>query len=110
MQIKGEGLGVVLSRAERERRMPALITVASDEALLAQEAQDAIRATARALGYSEREVLQADARFDWSRLTQAAQGLSLFAAAPHRRGAIADRQAGRRRCRGARGARAEPCR
>ena len=59
--------------------MPALITVASDEALLAQEAQDAIRATARAVGYSEREVLQADARFDWSRLAQATQGLSLFA-------------------------------
>lgn len=79
MQIKAEGLASVLSRAGRERRMPALITVASDEALLAQEAQDAIRATARELGYSEREVLQADARFDWSRLTQAAQGLSLFA-------------------------------
>ncbi len=59
--------------------MPALITVASDEALLAQEAQDAIRATARTVGYSEREVLQADARFDWSRLAQATQGLSLFA-------------------------------
>lgn len=79
MQIKAEGLSAVLARAERERRMPALITVASDEALLAQEAQDAIRATARAVGYSEREVLQADARFDWSRLAQATQGLSLFA-------------------------------
>jgi DNA polymerase-3 subunit delta len=79
MQIKAEGLPAVLARAERERRMPALITVASDEALLAQEAQDAIRATARAVGYSEREVLQADARFDWSRLAQATQGLSLFA-------------------------------
>jgi DNA polymerase-3 subunit delta len=31
------------------------------------------------MGYSEREVLHADARFDWSRLTQAASGLSLFA-------------------------------
>lgn len=79
MQIKAEGLPVLLARAERERRMPALITVASDEALLVQEAQDAIRATARAVGYSEREVLQADARFDWSRLAQATQGLSLFA-------------------------------
>ena len=79
MQIKAEGLPALLARAERERRMPALITVASDEALLAQEAQDAIRATARAVGYSEREVLQADARFDWSRLAQATRGLSLFA-------------------------------
>ena len=79
MHIKAEGLPALLARAERERRMPALITVASDEALLVQEAQDAIRATARAVGYSEREVLQADARFDWSRLAQATQGLSLFA-------------------------------
>jgi DNA polymerase-3 subunit delta len=79
MLLKPEGLPALLARAERERRMPALITVASDEALLAQEAQDAIRATARATGYSEREVLQADARFDWSRLAQATQGLSLFA-------------------------------
>ena len=78
MLLRAEGLPALLARAERERRMPALITVASDEALLAQEAQDAIRATARATGYSEREVLQADARFDWSRLAQATQGLSLF--------------------------------
>jgi DNA polymerase-3 subunit delta len=79
MPPPSDALPAVLARAERERRMPPLITVASDEALLALEAQDAIRATARQLGYSEREVLNADARFDWSRLTQATQGLSLFA-------------------------------
>jgi len=79
MPQKPDALPALLARAERERRMPPLVTVASDEALLALEAQDAIRATARSLGYSEREVLNADARFDWSRLTQAAQGLSLFA-------------------------------
>ncbi len=79
MQPRGENLLALLARAERERRMPALITVSSDEALLSLEAQDAIRATARTLGYSEREVLNTDARFDWSRLAQASQGLSLFA-------------------------------
>ncbi len=79
MQAKGDALPTLLARAERERHMPPLITVSSDEALLALEAQDAIRATARTLGYSEREVLNADARFDWSRLAQASQGLSLFA-------------------------------
>ena len=56
-----------------------LYTVYGDEPLLALEAQDAIRAVARKQGYSEREVLQADGRFDWSRLTEAAGGLSLFA-------------------------------
>ena len=79
MASRGDGLAALLARAERERRMPALVTVSSDEALLALEAQDAIRATARKLGYTEREVLNADARFDWSRLAQASQGLSLFA-------------------------------
>lgn len=53
--------------------------VCGDEALLALEAQDAIRAAARAQGFTEREVLYADARTDWSILEQAAGGLSLFA-------------------------------
>jgi len=79
MATRGDNLAALLARAERERRMPALVTVSSDETLLALEAQDAIRAQARTLGYSEREVLNADARFDWSRLAQASQGLSLFA-------------------------------
>jgi DNA polymerase III subunit delta len=79
MQTKGDGLPALLARAERDRTMPPLITVSSDEALLALEAQDAIRSTARSLGYSEREVLNTDARFDWSRLAQATQGMSLFA-------------------------------
>jgi DNA polymerase-3 subunit delta len=79
MQLKLEALPALLDRAERERSLPPLIAVASDEALLSLEAQDTIRAAARGLGYSEREVLHADSRFDWSRLTQAGQGLSLFA-------------------------------
>lgn len=79
MQIKGEGVAALLARAGRDRTMPPLITVSSDEALLALETQDAIRTAARGLGYTEREVLNADARFDWSRLAQSTQGLSLFA-------------------------------
>lgn len=79
MQIRGEGVAALLARAGRDKAMPPLITVSSDEALLALEAQDAIRAAARGLGYTEREVLNADARFDWSRLAQSTQGLSLFA-------------------------------
>jgi DNA polymerase-3 subunit delta len=79
MQVKGEALGSVLTRAQRGGVLPPVFVVASDEPLLAIEAQDAIRATARGLGYAEREVLQADARFDWSKLAAAAQGMSLFA-------------------------------
>lgn len=79
MQVKGDALGSVLTRAQRGGSLPPVFVVASDEPLLAIEAQDAIRATARGLGYAEREVLQADARFDWSKLAAAAQGMSLFA-------------------------------
>ena len=77
--MRSDAVASVLARAEREKRMPPLVVIASDEPLLSQEAADALRATARSLGYSEREVLQTDARFDWSKLAQASQGLSLFA-------------------------------
>jgi DNA polymerase-3 subunit delta len=79
MQVKGDALAGVLARAQRGGALPAVFVVASDEPLLALEAQDAIRAAARGLGYVERDVLQADARFDWSKLTAAAHSLSLFA-------------------------------
>jgi DNA polymerase III subunit delta len=79
MQLRGDALGGLLARAGRGQPLPPVFVVASDEPLLALEAQDAIRAVARKQGYSEREVLQADGRFDWSRLTEAAGGLSLFA-------------------------------
>ena len=79
MQLRGDALGGLLTRAGRGQPLPPVFVVASDEPLLALEAQDAIRAVARQQGYTEREVLQADGRFDWSRLTEAAGGLSLFA-------------------------------
>ncbi len=79
MQLRGDALGGLLAKADRGQPLPPVFVVASDEPLLALEAQDAIRATARRQGYTEREVLQADGRFDWSRLTEAAGGLSLFA-------------------------------
>jgi DNA polymerase-3 subunit delta len=79
MQIRSEALAALLAKADRGQPLPPVFVVASDEALLALEAQDAIRATARKQGFTEREVLQADGRFDWSRLIEAAGGLSLFA-------------------------------
>lgn len=79
MLLKNDALSGVLTRAQRAGSMPPVFVVASDEALLSIEAQDAIRATARSLGYVEREVLNADARFDWSKLAESMQALSLFA-------------------------------
>ncbi|MCM2251859.1 MAG: DNA polymerase III subunit delta [Ramlibacter sp.] len=57
-----------------------LYTLHGDEPLLIQEAADAIRAAARAQGYTERTVhTVAGAHFDWSEVLAAGGSLSLFA-------------------------------
>ncbi|WP_047250314.1 DNA polymerase III subunit delta [Chromobacterium subtsugae] len=56
-----------------------LYLVHGEEALLALEAADAVRAAARAAGYLEREVLTVEAGFDWSQLSDAMSSVSLFA-------------------------------
>ena len=57
-----------------------LYVLHGDEALLVQEAADAIRATARAQGYTERSVhIVAGAHFDWGAVLAAGSSLSLFA-------------------------------
>ena len=57
-----------------------LYTLHGDEPLLQQEAADAIRAAARAQGYTERTTfVVAGAHFDWSAVLAAGGSLSLFA-------------------------------
>lgn len=53
--------------------------LAGEEPLLLQEAADALRVKARAEGFSEREVLDVEARFDWDLLRRSGENLSLFA-------------------------------
>lgn len=53
--------------------------LAGDEPLQLQEAGDALRARARTIGYTEREVLDVEAHFDWDRLARSGASLSLFA-------------------------------
>jgi DNA polymerase-3 subunit delta len=75
MQLRADQLAAHLAKG-----LKPLYTVHGDEPLLAQEAGDAIRAAARAAGYSERKVFTAGgAHFDWSGLLGAAQAMSLFA-------------------------------
>jgi DNA polymerase-3 subunit delta len=74
MQVRIDQLDQHLRRGPLAR----CYVVSGDEPLLGLEAQDAIRTAARRQGFDEREVLHADARWDWSALTQAATGLSLF--------------------------------
>ena len=75
MQLSGAQLSQHLQRG-----LKPLYTVHGDEPLLIQEAADAIRTAARALGYSERTVhTVASAHFDWSEVLAAGGSLSLFA-------------------------------
>ncbi|HVH84937.1 MAG TPA: DNA polymerase III subunit delta [Steroidobacteraceae bacterium] len=63
----------------RERLLPAYL-ISGDEPLLAGEAADAVRAAARAAGFSEREVHVAERAGDWDEVRGAARSLSLFGA------------------------------
>ena len=63
-----------------QRGLKSLYTLHGDEPLLQQEALDAIRANARANGYTERTShTVAGAHFDWSEVLAAGGSLSLFA-------------------------------
>lgn len=60
------------------RQIAPLYVIHGDEALLALEAAQLIRDTARAAGYNEREVLTVEAGFDWSHLAMLGNSFSLF--------------------------------
>ena len=67
-------------QAHLQRGLKPLYTLHGDEVLLVQEAADAIRATARAQGYTERSVhTVAGANFDWGPVLASGSSLSLFA-------------------------------
>ena len=75
MQLSAAQLPAHLQKALRP-----LYVLHGDEALLAQEAADAIRAAARAQGYTERSSFTvAGANYDWSAVLAAGGSLSLFA-------------------------------
>ncbi len=66
--------------AHLQKGLRSLYTLHGDEPLLMQEAADAIRAAARAQGYTERTVHTVQgAHFDWSEVLAAGGSLSLFA-------------------------------
>ncbi len=74
MQIRFDQLA-----ARLEQGLAPIYVVTGDEPLQHAEATDAIRAAARAQGYTAREVHEAGNDFDWNRLSESADSLSLFA-------------------------------
>jgi DNA polymerase-3 subunit delta len=73
MQLRLEALDGHLGKG-----LAPLYVITSDEHLLALEAADRIRKTARAQGYTERDVLTVERSFKWGELLAANQALSLF--------------------------------
>ncbi len=68
-----------LARHLAGQELKPVYLLAGDEHLRLIEAADALRARARALGYVEREVFDADGDFDWNDLARAGANRSLFA-------------------------------
>lgn len=74
MKASAENLAALLSR-----QLPSIALVAGDEPLIVGEACDAIRARARAQGFTERETYFVERGFDWPALRAAGNAMSLFA-------------------------------
>lgn len=66
-----------LARHTQEPLQP-VYALYGDEALLMQEAADALRAAARRQGFTERELAHAERGFDWNEMLASANTLSLF--------------------------------
>lgn len=61
-----------------ERKLAPAYLLSGDEPLVLGEAADELRAAARKQGFESRELLFADARFDWDKLHASGANLSLF--------------------------------
>ena len=73
MQLRAEQLESHLGRS-----LAPIYVVHGDEPLIALEAADAVRAAARARGFTDREVFEPGRSFDWSELAHSLASLSLF--------------------------------
>ncbi|MBS98170.1 MAG: DNA polymerase III subunit delta [Oceanospirillaceae bacterium] len=76
MKVRTEQLA---SHLKREQNSLPVYLVTGDEPLLCGESVDLIRGHLREQGFTEREVMHIDASFNWDRLLESANALSLFA-------------------------------
>jgi DNA polymerase-3 subunit delta len=65
-------------QAKLGKQLAPVYIVYGEETLLAEEACSSIRAAARAEGFDDRELMVVERGFDWDRLNQAGESLSLF--------------------------------
>lgn len=73
MQIKADSIS-----RELQRQLLPVYFVSGEEPLQIQETCDAIRATCREQGVTERDVLDVDQYFDWNELLSSSASMSLF--------------------------------
>ena len=78
MNIKSEELQAVIEQERAQGSLSPLWIIVGEEPLLALEAGDALRHTAKDLGYSERVVLAMSSVSDWSPLIDEVSSVSLF--------------------------------
>ena len=76
--VKTDALQAHLKALSSASAIAPLYIFSGDEPLLMMEAMDQLRAIAKKLGYTEREVLLQERGFDWSALMSAGQTMSLF--------------------------------
>lgn len=74
MKIPGDSLASTLARG-----LAPVYLISGDEPLLVNEAADAVRARARAEGFTERDLHVVERGFDWNGLLADSRALSLFA-------------------------------
>jgi DNA polymerase-3 subunit delta len=74
VKVSGDNLAAALAR-----QLAPIYLVSGDEPLLVNEAADAVRASARAGGFTERQVHLVERGFDWDALLGDSKELSLFA-------------------------------
>ncbi len=78
MPIKSDQLAHQLAQAKEKGFLAPVWVIVDEEPLLAMEAMDALRQSAKDLGYTDRQTLALSATSDWSELLDALLSVSLF--------------------------------
>lgn len=76
--MTSDALQAHISSLQSSLALSPVYVFCGDEPLLMMELMDQLRAAAKKLGYTEREVLVHERYFDWSELLSAGQTMSLF--------------------------------